>query len=263
MARHLVFVVALIGALGTATPAQLLSTQANPQPALVGVPITVVVTDAVGTGFTINGSSCFGTPIRSERPDGPAIYTPAFCTDDLLGIPPQGSFTINWNQVDDHGRQVPPGNYWMRLAAIGIEEWVCVTIQHPDQGRHLSALGPAVLGQDLVLRLSDPDAGGGAYAVLASGSAGGGVDLGALGYLCLDPDLLFSLSFPAPPASIFENFLGSLDQNGVAGEIAVHIPAEPFLAQRPLHFQAAVLSVSGSFAFTNVLNLKIQPPPVE
>jgi len=108
-------------------------------------------------------------------------------------------------------------------------------------GRHLSALGPARVGQTYQLKVSMPQHAGAFYLTALSFGFAPGIPLPGGVTVYLNPDALFFLSLSNPP--IFTNFQGSLSATGEAAP-AVAIPNVPLLAG--LRFFAAAVAFNGA-----------------
>lgn len=80
---------------------------ANPT---VGQPITITGTNT-STGCIWNLSdSCLIDFVKKTDCNGPAVFTPA-CAQVITPIQPGTSKSFTWDQKDDFGTQVAPGNY--------------------------------------------------------------------------------------------------------------------------------------------------------
>ncbi len=234
---------------------QTLSGSFAANPVQVGQVIQLTVTDMTGIGFLIQGSSGFGMPIRAGTPLGPIVFQPQMVTTDIILIPPNGSFLIQWNQLDNNQQQVPPGTYYF---TPGIANLFPITIQSSPQDPSLVQTGSAQVNQTLTMSLSAPNQPGAPYVTAFSFTTNTGFAIGPL-FVSLDPDILFSLSVPVPTPPFFGNTFGTLDLAGNAAGIALNSPNVSSLAYRGVAAQAAFIDFSGQLALTNPLVFSIAP----
>jgi hypothetical protein len=230
---------------GTITP-----TIANP-----GQTVTLAVT---GVQAVTLPDPCIPDDIRVGGPGGTIIVPGIFCIQVLqplgIGQVVSGTWTVPSNAA--------PGAYWMRVRyfdAVGVvDEYFCLEVRTPPgSGPTVAAQSVAQVGQTLSLSLADPSAAGFNYLMAASFTSTVGIPLGP-SLLCLDPDVLFGLTFPTPLPGIFNGFQGTLDATGTAGPISIVIPNDPGLAYFPIKIQA-VVPTTALFGISNTLNLTIAP----
>jgi hypothetical protein len=250
----------LLAALPALARAQALSVTLSQNPAPLGTPITVTALDAYNRGLYTPGG-CLITSVRKGAPNGPSVgFFP--CTLLPVAIPPCGSPTprsATWTPANN----LTPDLYFIEIThSVGpfmptTTEYYCVTLEGAVPGPRLAASGPPMVGGLLALNIAAPAYPNAIYVAALSGSTNVGIALPGGQRLCLDPDLLFSLTFPVPIPGIFTNFQGVLDASGQVGNIAVAIPNLPQLVCFPFHAQAVVLSGS-SLIPTNDLTLYVR-----
>jgi len=118
----------------------------------------------------------------------------------------------------------------------------------------ITRLGQVLPGAKFALVVEDPATPGAAYLLRAAFGRSPGFLLPGVGNVPLNPDALFWLSGAAP--SIFQNFAGVLDANGVA-KADVVLPNNPSL--KGFHFYASGVSVNGSTVkIFNPIRLEIE-----
>jgi hypothetical protein len=155
-----------------------------------------------------------------------------------------------------------PGTYWFEFRYYDTlmvlrNEYFCFEIRSTlESAPLLTPQTPAQQGTNLVLSLNDTTSPGQLYVVAASFTSNTGIPVpGFASPLCLDPDALFNLSYPAPLPGLFTNFTGALDGTGLTTGITISIPVAPVLNFRGLHIQAVVLGgaaprISNGLSFT-------------
>lgn len=186
--------------------------------------------------------------ITRDRPDGPIVYQ-ASPKELIIRLLPEGEqLTETWNQNDLSGQQVGTGTYWVHILHSRTAEQFSrsmheITIQHPAPV--LDRLTQAHPGQTAVMSLSSSADSLGPYLVAASLSAGDGFTAQGIQF-DLDLDVLFSLSFPVPHPGLFTNFQATLDGEGQAPPILVHLPNDPALYGQAFHLQALVTDAKGT-----------------
>jgi hypothetical protein len=254
-----------------------LSGSFNVNPAAVGQPIELTVTDSTGLGFEIHHSSCYGRTIRAGSPDGPIVYSiellsqPEICTQDIVTIPPFGSFTIRWSQHDLNGQQVAPGLYYFQVGSNGSLNYFPIEIRPQEPGdpasgawRRLPARNTTLtqtstsrVGRPLQLDLSSPRNAAEPYLVAFSFTTNQGFHHGNA-FSSLDPDLLLLASVRSFQAAPFENTVGLLDGRGRASGITLRIPNLSILEYQGLASQAFVIKGS-TLSLSNPLVFTVQP----
>ena len=251
-------------ATAAAAHGQDIAVEITPSPALPGEPITVLANDATGAGLNL-GSPCTWYEFHRGTPDGPVITFDIVCPGVVIPVGPFGSFGVVWDQTDASagGALVPPGTYWVRLAAWDpgfttlYEDWACLSIQAAGAPA-LTRSTEAKLGASLDLEVSSPAHPGAIYVAAASLTSNHPIALPSVGLTCIDVDpvLVFSLTDPAT----FQNFLGVLDGAGQSSGLSIQIPNLPGLAYQPLKVQAFLLSEgSSTVVATNGLAVSIEP----
>ena len=227
-------------------------------PAPLGQPVILTVTEAQGTGISFP-SSCVYVEIRQSSPTGPQVRS-LICLSVIVPLGPGATASMSWNQLDDFGVPVGAGNYWFRVSYFGSApglstQWFCLTIQNSPNDAALHTIAAPQVGSTALYQIQAPAMPGLSYACAASLST----DTGIGGGICLDQDFLFGLSFPQPDPALFLNFQGFTDANGIANGIGIPIPALPILANKPIHVQAAVFDGQGLLQITNLRSHAILP----
>jgi len=229
--------------------AQGVSAVVTPNPAPVGQPITLTITEAQGTGIQLP-SSCVYTSIHSGGPTGPVVAAP-LCLAVITPVPAWGTRSQTWNQQDNSGQQVPSGRYWFEIrywdnSFTNIDsDFFCVDVAGAPGFQTLVATTGAQTGQPLLMDVQAPAFAGGVYVAAASLTTDTTQTFAPI-TLCLDDDVLFNLSFPVPHPALFANFQGALDVSGNATGLTVLVPNLPQLQCLGLHVAArAAAPVTG------------------
>jgi hypothetical protein len=239
---------------------QALCVTVSPNPAPLGVPITVSGYAASPYGlYTPNG--CWVQSVRSGTPGGPIVQTYG-CIQIPVPIPGCGTAsprTTTWNQTDINAAQVPPGLYWFQIPHTSqpfggpTTEWHCATISGPTPVPVLSAPTTAFWGVPFQLTINATTHPNEFYGIALSGSTNVGLSIGPGLFVCLDQDAILNLTFPSPHPSYFYNFQGLLDSSGV-GVGVILIPSFggcfPVHAQAGLIDAAQIIYLSNEIAFT-------------
>ncbi len=197
----------------TAASAQLTST-VGPPIAPPGCAISISISnDTAGTAIT---GLC---PFTVFDNTGSVVYQ-AVCFPIAIQMPPGGTHSTEWLQIDDLGAQVPPGTYGVNVdLPDGSFDIHIIEIVPVDAA--LSMLGAAKTGTQRRMQLCSPGDPDGLYVLAASLSSAVGIPTCG-GTIPLDLDTALKLSL-SPTSPIFLNFSGSLDSAGVsdAPELAV------------------------------------------
>lgn len=242
--------------------AQVISAAFSPNPAPPGVPVTVTGTDAFGNGLALACPCCW-YEIHAGSPSGPPISLGIFCPSVIVPVAPGGSFGFTWNQKDDSGAFVPPGQYWFELKAwdpgfTGIShDFFCLSIQGPTEPA-LRNTTPAQVGMPLGLEIDAPMQPGSFYLTVASFTSNNPLPNPAGGLTCIDFDILFQISLAPGAPGVFNNFKGFLDGSGKSSGMSLAIPSIASLANQPLKFQSFLLA-GPSIVSTSGLSLTIAP----
>lgn len=236
---------AIIAAIAGSAPAQSVSATIAPNPATPGQTLQFTLTAFQAIQLP---SSCAYTNIRAISPAGPPMPLGFFCLTVITPLNP-GQSKNQTISTAGYG----PGTYWVEVQYFGAgpgiaSEFFCFELRNSlASGPILSSQTPAQQGTTLLLTLADPPSAGQFYIAAASLTSNTGIPVpGFASPLCLDPDPIFDLSFPAALPGLFSNFSGVLDGSGQATGIAVSIPVAPVLNYRGLHIQAAILGTTST-----------------
>ncbi len=233
------------------TPAQAVSLEFAPNPAPPGVPITFTLTDSTGVGRALP-TRCTWLRIRAGSQRGPDLGLSFFCPPTVHQIPPNGTFSLLWDQLDRNQQSVPWGTYWIEtitwdptLTSV-TTDWFCLSVQHPN-APSLTAAGPAAVGQITPLQIALPGSPGGLYwCGLSLDSRNPATILG----------LRTCLSLPITGDACLNAF-GSMDGMGNSHGLQLLVPNLPALRHRGLQLQALLLDPNG-IALTNPLSLTVR-----
>lgn len=237
---RVMIVIGLVAGLGFGQGA--LSLVAEPNPAPVGSTVALAITESAGIGLTFP-SSCYVDQVRAVHGRGPVVWQASACADIITPLGPHETLNTLWTPVDQSGAALPGGIYALRVSWIGNDgiqtSWYAVAIENGDDMPTLQATNPATLGSSIALTLDAPIAPDAPYFVAASLGTQAGFAVSG-GWVNLDLDPLFALSFPIPHPAVFSNFHGTLDDAGHASGIAMHLPNVPSLAHLGITLQAVV-----------------------
>jgi hypothetical protein len=250
-----------IASLTSAGLGQAVSAVITPNPSFGGGSVTITVQDATGLGFSYR-PNCIATTMHAGQPNGTQIpLLLLICGVTPVSVPPYGS--VSKTQVLPS--TISPGVIYWRVqyfpagSTTLTTEWFCFNVQ-PATDPVLTQQTAAQVGQNMVMDVAWPAGGGLPYVAGASLTTNTGINVGGGLFVSLDPDLVFSLSFPVPDPLLFSGFQGVLDAGGNAFGLAVNIPPIPSLAYLPLHVQAAIIQPPGQpVRLTNVVNACIAP----
>jgi hypothetical protein len=243
---------AAIPLLVVALPAQAVAGSFFPNPVQPGVPVTLTCTDSTGQGVQLP-SPCGWFHIHQGSQTGPQVQLGLFCPQVIVPIPPNGTFSFTWDQLDANGRAVPPGSYWFLTrvwdGAFSVlhENWFCISIQ-PAGAPALTAAAPARLGQTTALQIAAPAEPGALYIAAASFSSNNPVSFFGLDTCLSLPAFLDPLSAP----------IGFLDGAGNSTGLALTIPNVPVALWQGLHVQALIAG-AGGLLLTNDVSFTVQP----
>jgi len=258
-------IAAVLGAFLLCAPlagAQVISASFSPNPAPPGVPVTVTGTDATGGGLALACPCCW-YEIHAGSPTGPVVSLGIFCPSVIVPVGPNGNFAFTWNQKDDTGSFVPPGQYWFVLKAWDpgftsiSQDFFCLSIQGPSEPA-LRNTSPAQVGMPLGLEIDAPVQTGAFYLTVASFTSNNPLPNPAGGLTCIDFDILFQISLAPGTPGVFDNFKGFLDGSGKSSGMSLNLPSIPSLAHQPLKLQSFLLA-GPSIVSTSGLSLTIAP----
>lgn len=245
--HHLLLAAGLAAA---AVSAQTVSVQFSPNPAPPGTPVTITGTDATGQGLTLP-SPCGWVRIYQGSQTGPFVGPLVGCIQVLVPVAPNGSFSLQWDQQDQNGRNVPPGTYWVETRVFDANfnvrtDWFCLSVQGAGVPA-LTAAGNAVVGQSTALQVNAPNAPAGFWFAAASLSSNNPISVLGLN-TCLSTPIT---------GDVFTNPFGQLDAAGQSAGIALNIPNLAPLRYLGLQLQALVVGGPG-LQLTNALSFTIQ-----
>lgn len=163
------------------------------------------------------------TAVR-DAATGEIVFDPFLCPAIGQIIPPGGTYIETWNQLDNSGEPVPPGDYLVDVVLpSGAMETHPITIGGADAA--LAALGVPKIGTTRKYRLCSPQDAGFPYLLMASGSMGAGLPTCEGTPLFLTPDDVFQLSLSTP--GTFQNFFGNLGATGFSSSPQIALPVNP------------------------------------
>jgi len=205
----------LLALLAGPAAAQTVNATVGPNPAPAGCPVSITVS----IDYQGSGSSTF-CPYEVFDLDMNSVYDPSIgstCGNTPALVGPWGWVTATWDQRDQAGDFVEPGEYWIRVTYdFGSPTFHKITVGSGDAGLVLEGT-PSIYetlgGESRRFRLCSPQDPGGAYFLLASLTADTGFAYcGAT--VPLDPDAIFLLSLAQ--GSLFVNGVGTLNGSGTS-----------------------------------------------
>lgn len=215
----------------------------------------------------VNG--CGTVAIRRGSPTGQAVVTSAFCPFIFITVGPNQIWTINWDGTDDFGLRVPPDTYFFEVAgttqAGGTFVRAFFPIRVDDPLLPTPPLLTASVAGSLLPRVSAGRGGSFDFTIVAPTEPFAIYYLGASAttnvgqssppfFIALDADAVFGLAFPNPLASVFQQFIGVLDQTGQASGMRLTVPPGVLPSGFPLAVQAVLFGASTP-ALTNPQSL--------
>ncbi len=220
LSRHLLSVAALLLA-GTAVLAQVTAT-VSPPVAPVGCEIRITL--ANDTNQVLNSGAC---PFTVQDSNGNSVFSPFICILIIIPIAPGQTHDFTWNQTDNFGNQVPPGNYTVTMnLQNGSTVNLPLTIGGVNAG--LGTLGVQRPGLARPLYLCAPNDANAIYFCAASVTTITGVPTCAGINFPLDIDALFLYSTSAQ--GNFLNMVGALGPTGSTVSPIVNLPNDPALS---------------------------------
>lgn len=199
--------------LASPVAAQEVNTTVGPSPAPTGCPVSITKSfDYPGAG---SSSFC---PFQVFDLDMNPVYDPGVgstCDDIQALVGPWGWVTSLWDQRDQSGEFVEPGEYWIQVTYdVGPPTFHKVMVGAGEAGLVLEGT-PSIYetlgGESRRFRLCSPQDPGANYFLLAALTANTGFDYCGT-TVPLDPDPLFLLSLAQ--GSVFVNGLGTLNASG-------------------------------------------------
>lgn len=189
----------------------------NPCPVGCDVQITISV-DYQGLGSSI---PC---PFRVLDTGGAVVYTPG-CTPSAVLIGPGGWLTATWDQTDDQGAQVPPGEYVVEVSFdVGPPKEYPILIA--GDGAALVQQGTPRIGTNRPFYLCSPQDAGQLYFLLGALSDSPGLPT-CNGTLPLAVDTIFVIALT--PNTLFQASLGFLGPDGTTTAPSFAVPNDPSL----------------------------------
>jgi hypothetical protein len=240
-----------------------LSVDVEPNPLYPGDPVTLTLTESLGGTVTFF-HGCYVDEVRAVNRHGPVVWTATACPDIVITLEPYTSLTHTWAPRDSFDVELGPGTYALRMSFMAKdptvleERWVAVTwLPDVDAPTLLRATDLPRVGAPVLFELTAPQYAQCLYFVGASFTTEVGFEV-VPNYLraALDPDALFSLSFPEPVRGLFMNFQGTLDGFGRAPQIGILVPDLLPLTYMDISVQALVLALEpGRILPPNLTNL--------
>jgi hypothetical protein len=149
--------------------------------------------------------------------NGNEVFTP-FCLQIAKLLPPGEVYVSYWNQQDNNGQQVAPGNYIVGGRKVEVSA---------SAETALTAHGSPRIGLSRAIELCSPQDPLAFYALAASGSSAVGIPLSCGLTFPLDFDALLLESISNP--NVFPSFIGVLDQDGRTTDPRIAVPFQPSL----------------------------------
>lgn len=212
----------------------------GPQIVPSGCPVSISISN--DTALTLFTGVC---PYQVIDGGGAVVFTP-ICIAIAQILNPGDTFSTQWDQTDDNGNPVPPGNYvvQVQLPGGGGSQQHAITIGGADAG--VAPLGVPKIGTSRSYQLCSPLDGSQFYLMAAAGSSNVGIPTCG-GVFPLDPDPIFEASLSDP--TVFINTFGSLDAAGLTKDPTVAIPANPNFVGLQVHFAMMVLDFAAPCPF--------------
>ncbi|QDU67780.1 hypothetical protein [Engelhardtia mirabilis] len=214
----------LVG-LGAAQTPFAVNVTVGPDPAPLGCPVQITFSnDRPGIAGVFNCS------YRVLDAQGGLVFDPT-CSPILFDLGPYGWLPFEWNQVDQSGSPVPPGDYWVEASfESGATELHPVTLGGTDAGlvlRGTATVTQTFTGENRPFVLCSPlDPGRPFWLLAALGQSPGIATCGGTLPLTLDPLLQATLV----PNSLLLGSQGNLDGNGMSMGPRLDLPDVPSLA---------------------------------
>lgn len=233
---------AVLVSLAVRVPGQSLSAEISPNPATPGQQLFVTVRalspTTLACGGIVNG-------IRIGSPTGPYLFPPVRCRVGPV-VGPAQPVSGMWAGPTN------PGTYFAEIPAVNsLARTIPFTIESSTTTPRLDTTSAAQRGTAVGLSINAPLVPQAGYVVAAAGGTGAGFSIGPGQRIFLVQDGLFWLSLTAPNTSMFQGFVGVLDQTGSASA-SFRIPNLNVLLGAQLALQAAVIGPAGPLA-TNPL----------
>ena len=180
------------------------------------------------------------------------IFAPT-CGPGSFLLSPLGTIDFAWDQLDQNGQQVPPGDYIFDVSTGGGFFAIDFEVGGLESNIFLqgtAAIGTAPFGfnggRDIAI--SSPSNPGEVYGVFVSGSLGVGPTF--CGFTL--PILPDALAMAALQSSLINNSVGFLDGNGETVQAALPIPNTPALVGIELHLAAMIFDLTSSCAVIDI-----------
>ena len=190
--------------------AQTVSVGVGPSPAPIGGTVFASATNNFANQLMGIGAC----PWRIVDSNGIEVFDPN-CSPGSFLLSPLGTIDFSWDQRDQNGLQVPPGDYVFEVATAGGFFAVDFEVGGLESNIFLqgtAAIGTAPFGfnggRDIAI--SSPSNPGAIYGVFVSGSLGGGPTFCGMEL----PIALDSIALSALESQLINNAVGILDANG-------------------------------------------------
>ncbi len=262
MKLHRSFTHALVfAAICAVAGAQTICSTISPDPVAPGQTVTLTVTDISGAGFQFP-SSCLFTTVHSGTPAGPVAPWPlGFCGFNAITVA-AGASATDTQAVPTNASS---GLYYLKVqykavgAASYSTSWAPFTVRAAaSTSPLLTVTAQPHVGQTMTMDVSSAADAYMPYFAAGSITTEVGISFPPV-FVALDPDILFTLSFPTPDPFLFANFQGNLDVLGVATNLSCFIPNIPQIVGLPLHFQVGIIDALGFPKVTNPISTCILP----
>lgn len=235
---RLIFTAAFLALSSASAHAQFWNVTVCPTQAPVGGDITITISKD-SPGFLGSGPCPFQIYDANQN----LVFAPS-CNPVIIDVGPYGWITNTWNQRDQNGVQVPPGDYWARVTfepGLGAPVFVPFTIGGDEPA--LCFVGTATVGQTLTgqprnyVLTSPQDPGAGYWLMVALSMTTGFPTCNGTFPLDIDPLLVAS----ATPGKVIKNSLGVLNGNGKNSVPTLPLPTDPTLIGVNLHSAYAIV----------------------
>jgi len=231
----------LLPALLASSAAAQVTVQVGPDPAPLGGPVFASVTNDTDLIMAIGGC-----PWRILDASGGVVFTPTCIIQEFL-VGSLGTINYRWDQVDQGGVQVAPGDYRFEVLTPGGAFDVPFAVA-PTGGvtANLHLKGTPAIGTDQIgfggrpIALSAPQSPQAVYWMAAAFGPGPGIATCG-GVLPLANDALLATTLAG---GVFTNGIGVLDADGYSEQPLLPIPEQASLVGANLALAFGVLDLS-------------------